>query len=82
MNPELRDHLNIMEGKDEGRSATGLCTHSMIPTRCRFMVELPNGTRICKVGSNPCEYRALSDDPEDVGFWNPGERESIRTETS
>ena len=77
MNPELRNYLNIREGKDEGIHASGLCNHSILPTRCRFMVELPNGTRICKVSSNPCNYRVLSDDPEDIGFWNPEDREKV-----
>ena len=77
MNQKLREYLNIREGTTEGTGATGLCYHSMMPFRCRFMVELPNGTRICKVGSNPCNYRELSDDPEDIGFWNPEEKEEV-----
>ena len=74
-NPKLRQYLDIREGKDEGKGSSGICTHSMLPTECRFMVELPNGTQICKVSSNPCNYRILSNDPEDIGFWNPEERD-------
>ena len=72
MNPRLRAHINQIEGPEEGPRCTGLCTLTDL-VRCRFMVELKNGTRICKVGNNPCNHRVLSDDPEDEGYWRKEE---------